>query len=274
MKLTRSESNSHARCMELLKQETLTDDEKEFILINFHEGANNDNSSAGAFFTPVQMAFEFAFEAVSGYYSDIKKLRIIDLCAGIGCLSYAVATRLRHTNFELVCVEYNHSYYEVGKRIVPEAKWINGDATDLDMLKELGQFDICISNPPFGNVATLKGKETPNYKGSDAEYKIIDIASCISDYGVFLIPQGSSGFAYSGQRNFERQESSKYKRFVKQTGLELDIGMGVDTSHEDLYNWEYSDGTTVENRWKGVNPVVEFACCEFGNYQKTVKTLF
>ena len=93
----------------------------------------------------------------------------------------------------------------------------------------------------------------------------------VSDYGVFLIPQRSAGFEYSGKNQYSAVHNSKYKRFMKSTGLELEFGIGVDTAYEYLYTWDYDDGTTTSSNWKGVNPVVEFATCSFSNYRPKPK---
>ncbi|UQJ95791.1 hypothetical protein ALHIDCOG_00404 [Klebsiella phage CPRSB] len=46
-----------------------------------------------------------------------------------------------NTPREIVCVELNHTYYELGKRIVPEASWVHGDA----LTTEFNQvFDMAI----------------------------------------------------------------------------------------------------------------------------------
>lgn len=271
MKLTRSESNAHNRCLEILKQDSLTNQDKEFVLVNFHEGANNNNSAAGAFFTPIRMSFEFSNEVV--YMSGDREIKIIDLCAGIGMLSYPIITRLKNLGikFRHVCIEYNREYFEVGKKLLPEAEWYCMDVCDVDAIKQLGHFDIAISNPPFGNVGTFREKETPRYKGSNAEYKVIDVAYEVADHGVFLIPQASAGFEYSGKNQYQVVHNSKYKRFMKSTGLELEFGIGVDTAYEYLYTWDYDDDTTTSSNWKGVNPVVEFATCSFSNYRPKPK---
>lgn len=277
MKLTRNETYAHNRCLELLKKDTLTDQEKEYILINYHEGANHNNSAAGAFFTPIRMSFEFSNDVIMSINGD--EITIIDLCAGIGMLSYPIITRLKNLRikFRHVCIEYNREYVEVGQKLLPEAEWYCMDVCDWEEIKKLGHFDIAISNPPFGSVGTFRGKETPRYKGSDAEYKVIDVAYEVSDHGAFLIPQASVGFEYSGKNQYQVVHNSKYKRFMKSTGLELELGMSIDTSVEDMYTWEYDDGTETESNWKGVNPVVEFVNCMFTNYRPDNKpkiTLF
>jgi len=186
MKLTRNETYAHNRCLELLKQDTLTDQEKEYILVNYHEGANHNNSAAGAFFTPIRMSFEFSNDVIMSINGD--EITIIDLCAGIGMLSYPIITRLKNLGikFRYVCIEYNREYLEVGQKLLPEAEWYCMDVCDWEEIKKLGHFDIAISNPPFGSVGTFRGKDTPRYKGSDAEYKVIDVA-------VFGVPNDDFG---------------------------------------------------------------------------------
>ncbi|MEM6617579.1 MAG: hypothetical protein AAF619_13740, partial [Pseudomonadota bacterium] len=47
---------------------------------------------------------------------------------------------------ELVCVEINPAFVEIGKKMIPEATWICADVFDvLDI--ELGHFDCAVSNP-------------------------------------------------------------------------------------------------------------------------------
>lgn len=268
MKLSKAQIANHNKALELIKKPELTETECEFVLINYNEGAEHTNSSAGAFFTPLAMSWAFATEAM--YYISDNEITIIDLCAGIGTLSYTLVQRLKRHNveFRMVCVEINKDYYEVGKKLIPEAEWYNEDATNLEFLKSLGSFDLAISNPPFGNVGSMKGKKTPLYSGSHAEYKVIDVANVIADYGLFILPQESTGFKFSGIiGGYQETPSTKYKTFSKSTNLNLELSTCIDTSDESMYYWEYDDGVEVQCNWKNVNPVVEFVSCEF-NWRK------
>jgi len=244
-KLTKLEAKAHAEAVLLLESDTLTNDEKEFIQLNWQESANHVNSTAGAFFTPPDMAHDAAL--------DVGRCgRVIDLCAGIGTLSLAVWQRQAwergngETPIEIVCIELNPAYVEIGKKMLPEATWICGSIFDLP---NLGHFDTAISNPPFGNIKT-GGGEKGQYTGSKFEYRTIEIASQLADFGVFIIPQQSAGFRFSGARYYERQENREYLRFVEQTGIQLEAGAGVDTS---IYR----------EQWHGVAPQVEIACADF-----------
>lgn len=256
-KLTKQEARRHAQAVEMLKQDVLTSDEKEFVFRNYHEAANHVNGSSGAFFTPFDLAWEFALDAM--YNDESRVYKYIDLCAGIGVLSYSLL--LRAPNAQITCVEINPDYVEVGKKLVPEATWICGDVTDKDLMASLGFFDCAYSNPPFGAVPSFSGKRGPNYSGSESEYKVIDIASKLASTGSFIIPQMSAGFKYSGVQYYQRDEedqNDKYYKFQNQTGIYLDIGMGIDTSLDYF------------QEWKGCKPRVEFAHAEFDDIKPVV----
>lgn len=231
-KLTKAETKKHNQIMDLVNSDRpLTDDEKDFIIENFHEGSNTNNAELGAFFTPIGLAYDFTIDACSSG-------SVIDLCAGIGGLSFCMFNR--HKPREMVCIELNRTYYELGKRILPEATWIHGDALTTPINQH---FDLAISNPPFGKIKTSdwKGKK---YTGAEFEYKIMERAMEIADWGCFIIPQSSANFKYSGSRYFEWVQSAKCKKFLDQTGFEMAPGCGIDTGY-------YLD------EWNGVKPMCE-----------------
>lgn len=118
-----------------------------------------------------------------------------------------------------------------------------------DIWRTLGRFDTAISNPPFGRVNS-HGKQGPSYNGSEFEYKIIDIAAEIADYGTFLIPQGSSPFRLSATQYYQRTENRKFQKFFDDTGIDIESGAGVDTSYH-------------KDEWKTAAPITEIACCDF-----------
>ena len=245
-KLTKAELRDHKLALELLSQPTLTRDDIETVYHCFHEGADTCNTEFGAFFTPLELAYDFAIECGN---NTGKGTRIIDLCAGIGVLSHAIHTR--YPEAEIVCVEQNPSYVEVGRKLLPSATWVCADVTDTDTIATLGIFDIAVSNPPFGRVRSFKDKTSPHYTGGEAEYKVIDIASMIASYGVFIVPQLSSGFTYSGRITFLLRTTEKYAKFMADTGIKLEAGCGIDTSYHGY------------GHWKGIAPVVEVVCADF-----------
>lgn len=245
-KLTKAEIKRHDEALQVLEKETLSHDEKIFIMENWQESADHVNSRSGAFFTPWKLAADFALE-MNG------SAKVLDLCAGIGALSYAYMWRSggetsQGREVSITCVELNPSYVEVGKKILPEADWIESDVFELH---ELGDYDIVISNPPFGAIG--RTGEGPKYSGKKFEYHIIDIASRYADYGAFIIPRMSAGFATGGQEGFRRNESRELAKFKKETGIHLDVGIGIEASDEQY------------GSWKGTAPMVEVCCAYFDN---------
>ena len=241
-KLTKNQTKLHNQACDLLTKNVLTEDEKEFIFKNWNEGAYHINGMAGAFFTPFDMAFDFAIDAVgSGDYDGT----VVDFCAGIGILSYACHWR-SNKNVKLTCVEINPDYYEIGKKLLPEAEWINADI--FDFMETGRHFDVAISNPPFGNVK--RTKNSFRYTGREFEYHVIDIASQMADYGSFIVPQMSAGFDYSGKQCYKRHESGRAVNFQELTGMHFDTGVGIDTKY-------------YQNDWKGVSPICEVVSVDF-----------
>lgn len=244
MKIPKPLAKLHNEALSLVRESrALTLEEREFVLQHFHEGANHLNGLAGAFFTPAGLARDLSIEVP-------ERRRILDLCAGIGALSFACMEKAE----EIVCVELNPEYVEVGKRVVPEAKWVRGDALDLDLYRDLGPFDVVISNPPFGRVRTEdSGKKTRKYTGSLFEYKVIETAKLAgAQYGVFIVPQASAPFQYSGKPNFQQAPSRIEKEFREQTGIRMEPNCGLDTS-------------SYRTEWKGVTPICEIVVCDFSN---------
>lgn len=237
MKLTKQQSKHHLQALDLVHSDkALTWDERKFILDNYFEAQGQLNALAGAFFTPYVLARDFSIEVG---YSD-EGGSIVDLCAGIGMLSFAC----EHKGMDITCVEFCPEYVAVGRRVVPSAQWIEADV----FAAELGHYDFAISNPPFG---AIKGDQFEGkYTGSQFEYKVIERASCISDYGVFILPQQSAPFRLSGRRVFREEESEKARKFREQTGIVMAPNCGIDTA---MY---LSD-------WKGVSPMCEIVVCDF-----------
>lgn len=243
MKLTKQQIKAHKEAEALIDcDRPLRDEEKEFVLDNWQEAATHINSAAGAFFTPRCLAADFAIE-VNGSSCDTGPC--IDLCAGIGALGYQVERRFSR----LVCVEVNPDYARIGRRILPDAEWLVCSAFDPRVL-QLGRFSWAISNPPFGRI------KAPDYSGpytgSEFEYRVIEVASRLADFGAFILPQMSAPFRYSGQQCFRHEETDKARKFREQTGIQMEPNCGIDTSIH-------------KGEWRGVAPVCEIVVCEFEN---------
>lgn len=222
-RVTKKESQLRLKVMELVHSDRqLTEDDKEFIFNNYR---GDGIGATGAFFTPEMLAWDFMLDA--GCSDDC-----IELCAGIGRLSYYQFIRNKPSH--ITCVELNPEYVLIGKRVLPQAEWITGDALQYTPDRF---YRVAYGNPPFDKINT-SGAYTGRYTGSEFEYKIIDRAREYSSYGVWIVPQGSAGFKYSGHTYYDRSiQSAKYIKFEKDTGLILHPGVGIDTSiYRDQWN--------------------------------------
>ena len=155
MKLTKQQTKKHNEAMELVNlSRKLTDFEVMFILENFHPGASNNISQNGAFFTPLTLASDLATFAYPT--ADPGSLRYIDACAGIGTLSKMLleADSVEHKITEIVAIESNLQYVKIGRKILPQVTWVHGSIFNLELLEQLGLFDIGVSNPPYGTVSS------------------------------------------------------------------------------------------------------------------------
>jgi len=238
-KLTKPQIAAHKQACELLRQDVLSEDDRWFVLENWQESATHINSAAGAFFTPLGLARDFRLE--------VHGRRILDLCAGIGTLSFFLhPTCWDDAKREIVCVDNNPDYVSVGRKIVPEATWIEADVF---ALPNLGHFDCVIANPPFGGTARSKSA-SPRYRGREFEYHLIDIASDLGDAGVFIVPQMSAPFSYSGRQDFRISSSTAYAGFERQTAIQLSVGIPIDTS-------------AYRNEWRGAAPTTEIVHADF-----------
>lgn len=236
MKLSKIQYQQHLKAENILQKNELSYEEKIFVLKNWHEGANHNNSYAGAFFTPVRLAKEFSLEL-----SDEKT---VDLCAGIGGLSFYAFHNAGVQN--ITCVEINPKYFEVGKKILPEANWLLGSIFDPEIFDDKLSFDRVISNPPFGNVKIDNFEYVFAYKGCNFEFKAIEIGLKLAIKGTFLLPQSSTPYKFSGNNgNYEYPtDSRKFNEFAKSNNCEVDFNCGIDTSE-------------FISEWKGVFPMCE-----------------
>ena len=265
-KLTKDQTKRHEQCLRLLEKESLSTDDKFFVLENYHEGATNMNAKNGAFFTPQQLARDIALGCAGS--------PTVDLCAGIGALMFPVVNGLKWNKEEIdiTCVEFNREYFEVGRKIIPEAKWHLADVTDFDFWcnllgpnpNEWQKFEYAYSNPPFGKIKALEDTMPLQYKGAEFDLKVAEICAMVAEHSTLILPQMSTPFRYSGGNPgndgyyAKPGRSRKYDRFTKQTGIEFTFNIGIDT---DQY----------KAQWKGVSPTCEIVHIE-DPYQVNYKT--
>ena len=238
-KLTKAQRKAHGEAVAILTKTKLSDDEIQFVFENFHEGADHNTGAAGAFFTPPALARDFSL--------DVGGSTIVDLCAGIGALAYEAMNPYRNDVGSMVCIENNPRYVEIGRKLIPDARWICANVFDWRSL-DLRHFDWAIGNPPFGRVA--RSGNGPTYRGPEFEYHVIDVASELADAGTFIVPQQSSAFRYSGAPYYERRIEGRAVAFSQATGLNMEAGVGVDTS---IY----------KDEWKDTSIVCEIVCFDF-----------
>jgi hypothetical protein len=242
VKIPKLAAKRHKAALELVRaSRRLTLPEREQVLADFHEGAEHMNGLAGAFFTPPGLARDFAIEVPESG-------TVLDLCAGIGMLTDAIDHKAR----KLVCVEMNPAYVEAGRAACPDAHWVNASVFDVKAYEHLGPFDVVISNPPFGAIKAdgFEGR----YTGGLFEYRVIELASRLARLGVFIVPQESASFRYSGRLHFEALENERARKFREQTGIVMEPNCGIDTA-------------TYRADWKGVSPICEIVVCDFSELQ-------
>ncbi|MGI5255663.1 hypothetical protein [Actinacidiphila glaucinigra] len=150
----------------------------------------------------------------------------------------------------MVCVERNPLYVEVGRKVLPEARWVCADIFHLP--GDLGTFDTAMANPPFGS--TERTGNAPRYTGRRFEYHAIDVAADLAPHGVFIVPQESAPFRDSGRPYFTEERDEECERFERQTGIQLGNNCGINTSG-------YAE------QWHGVAPRIEVVLADFANRQ-------
>lgn len=172
-----------------------------------------------------------------------------------------------------------HMYDDEGQPEVggTQATWITASAFDTAAYMDHGPFDVVISNPPFGRNVRIDGFEG-RYTGREVEFQVIETAARLAPggLGVFIVPQESSPFVYSGREpekkdspwnrsrgggrpatltesldtGYRVRPSRKYEQFHEETGLTLEANCGIDTSIHG-------------KDWHGTAPKVEIVLCDF-----------
>lgn len=182
-------------------------------------------------------------------YQDMRDLprsprvKVCPHCAGIGGLARAALDRWeQHPWLRVVCVEINPDYVAVGKRVVPEAEWLQIDMREAEAQLAGLQVEQVVSNPPFGNVAGCK----------QAHYVAAEIAARLGRRGgVFIMPAGALPWRFSGRQGFEHVPNARYEKWSRESGVVLSPNCGVDTTP-----------SLQEEPFHGTNPGVEICLVE------------
>lgn len=246
MKLSKKDVKEQKQIYELIQsKDQFTYEELEMIYERFNEGYLQDVTSHSAYFTPLDLAYDFALFA--GRHGIV-----VDMCAGIGVLSFAALTRDTYEGKikKIVAIERNEAYYNLGKKLLPNVDWINGDIFDKavwDGIKEkYGKIDCIISNPPFGKISKSDADRSwLKYTGSDIDIASIEVALNNAEYVDMILPPSSCTFRFSGRPYYDEYENKKINKLKKDTGL--DFYMSCHSVDCSIYN----DG------WKNTKITVE-----------------
>lgn len=186
-KLTKQEVSQQKEIKDLLKKpRDLTYEETVFVLQNFVPPSDVITDNA-AFFTPTSLA-----EAVAMCHGD--SASVVDVGAGIGCLSFFVAIQTQWNPQPIYAIEINPEFVTIGKKLVPQAQWIEGDIFDEETWKKVDA-EFFISNPPFGNRVN---KPWLAYKGDSMMAAIeAGIRKTTCNGGTVILPQSACLDHYS-----------------------------------------------------------------------------
>ncbi len=206
----------------------LDETDRIFCYENIQPAALADVTAASAFFTPWEMMLDFNQMTQE---SRRRQLRILDLCAGIGGLSYS------HYHFyekdlpkpSFVCVEKNPIFAAVGKRLFPEATWLVQDVFELD--ESLGKFDQFYSNPPFGPLP-----KEHRVKGDTKcfQYAVAEIGMKFAPHGLLFTVGTILNWRMHGQNGRTVKPNPVYEDWSKKSGIELRENPGFDFSYIDF----------------------------------------
>jgi predicted RNA methylase len=238
MKITRTETKKHDEALALLSLvRKLNTEEIEFVYENYNPMATNNVGKGAIFFTPLELARELAMNSESDGNS-------IDLAAGIGVLSFAhlkMCKPKRH-----VAIELNHEFVEIGKKLLPEIEWYEGNIFDQDLLRSIGtDFTVAISNPPYGNIDSRGGIDTSWMKTKGpAEMMAMEISLRMAYAGgVFIVPEKYSDYDII-KRSYKEEKCREVKQILKHFG------------NITFHPWDSGIYEDVKDQWQGVSPNV------------------
>lgn len=266
MRASKSEWANFEKAEDLLwgRDAALTVEQVEFVLDHWRPYVNGRVDKAGAFFTPAGLA-----RTVSWCSGDSG--RFVDLCAGIGALTWPLLRDpmwMSRVPREIVAVELNPRFVEVGRRLMPEVAWVCGDVLDQSTWDGLGRFDHAVSNPPFGMVATRGARRNWLRYHGVMEYQVMEVAARVANTVTMIVPQGSAPALWQrsggADRNMYRWDgrSSTYSAELSRPAESAALLKWYETwpdSEVSGSNFDTADG----GDWNGTNVRVEIVHVEF-----------
>ena len=251
MKLTKQQLKKQKQIWELIQsKDDFTDEETERIYKDFNEGYIGDITDNSAYFTPWNLALDFALMVPTHG-------TVVDLCAGIGGLAKAALIRDTYNSHirTMICIERDKRYIKIGKKLVKsndktKVVWLQADMFDYDVWKridsEYGKIDCLISNPPFGKVSkTDKNRSWLKYNGNELDIAAIEIGIKKAEFPSYILPQGSCTFKGSGRPYFDHCENKKIDKLKKEMGIDFYMA------------WASIDTSIYEEGFKNTKVVVE-----------------
>lgn len=249
-KITKQQLKLHEQTEELLwgSDKKLTQEQVAFCLEHWDPRALAGKQVARnqAYFTPLPLAID------AGKYIGGDGRQVVDIGAGIGRLAYAVlcANWWDAGRVKVTAVEINPEYVQVGRRLLPEVAWVQGDLYDLHLWQSLPRFDEAVSNPPFGQVLTDNDTGWIGYHGP-AGLTVAAIGLRVARLGITLIlPQTQTPYRYSGRRPGENICTTNHMRYLE-----------TFMAQRPALQWHHSsidtEDETYKSGWRGASPVVE-----------------
>lgn len=266
-KITKADLKVQREIQDLIYSEKdLTEDEIEFVYQHYNPGMDDNITERGVFFTPIGLAQDFAVFAH-------KHNSIVDVCSGIGMLSY----KCLNTDYyncditDITLIEYNPAFTNISRRLLTgitafnserkhrKLTFITANAFEQslwsNLMKERNnkKYDTMISNPPYGTMPKEQQKNYTwlNYTG-ERELMVLELALRYSSSANFILPPGTCEFRYSGRPYYEEVEQRKVKRF-REKNKESFFKMECDAIDTSIY----------KDDWKNTNITVEVADINF-----------
>lgn len=251
-RISKVESKLHTEAEALLGLErALTQDEVELVYRNWTPMAASNVTKNAAFFTPADLA-----RGMMLYCAD--EGDVLDLAAGIGMLSWSALIESGNygKHLHITAIELNPEYVAVGRKLLPQVKWINRSIFGLELLRDLlkqngGPFDAVISNPPFGTApAGSPEARWLKYHGP-LHMMAAEVSLYMAPRAIFILPETDTPYQRStgeGGALKPVNKTSKNLRQWQKTFPDVYIGPScIDTDDAE---------------WQGASPHVQMVTLE------------